>query len=188
MDTNGSQVMRVAPLAVGSATWLRDEEANASTVSGADKSLAEAPVCCRAAETVAAARAWRAPGVGAIDDEGRGEGLLDGLRHQAIPTSAGNHPNFHARRASPQGIPECLSMPDARPDQPHSVTSGLFRAWVVGRLLDEDAVAGVAEPWSIGPNRFDTCALKQGEPVRIGLVGEQDGKPHGWFVEAAVVI
>lgn len=56
-------------------TWLRDEEANASAASVADRSLAEPPVRCGAVETVAAACA----GVGTIDDERRGEGPTDRL-------------------------------------------------------------------------------------------------------------
>jgi hypothetical protein len=63
-----------------------------------------------------------------------------------------------------------------------------FKAQLIGRLLDEDAVGGVAEPRSVGPYRFDTGALQQGEPVGAGLVREEDGKAYGWFVEAAVVV
>lgn len=53
--------------------WLRDEEAIARAKSVAEKGLAEPPVCCSAAETVAAARAGvDAIDVDAIDDEGLG--------------------------------------------------------------------------------------------------------------------
>ena len=53
---------------------------------------------------------------------------------------------------------------------------------MIGRLLDEHAIGGVAEP--VGLYRFDTGALQQREPVRAGLMREQHGEVCRRFVKA----
>jgi hypothetical protein len=40
----------------------------------------------------------------------------------------------------------------------------------------------------VGAISLDVRALQPGELVSVGLVREQDGKAHGRFVEAAVVV
>jgi hypothetical protein len=74
------------------------------------------------------------------------------------------------------------------PRSAYCVASCLFRAHLIGRLLDECTIGRVAESCSVGPYRLDVCALKQGEPVPVGLVRKRDGEADGWFVEAAVVV
>jgi hypothetical protein len=91
----------------------------------------------------------------------------------------------HQRRRTDTDI---LGVPNTCPGWLRATASDQVRLGRSVSLLDECAIGRIAESCSAGPYHLDASALQQGEPVPVGLVGEQDGEADGWLVEAAVVV